>query len=120
MGKVESSMFFSLRRLMKASLADYDESPRTEWMLRHPNQIVLTVSQINWARGVHKILDHHDGVNRMSKFEKNCISDLNDLAAVIRTDLDSVTRKVLIALITIDVHARDTIHNMVVHKVTNR
>jgi dynein heavy chain len=120
LGKVEQSMVFSLRKLMKASLADYQQSPRTEWMVRHPNQIVLTVSQIMWAKGVHKILDHSDAHGHLEKYEQKCINDLNDLAALIRTDLDSVTRKVLIALITIDVHARDTIHNMVEHNVAKR
>ena len=46
--------------------------------------------------------------------------DLNDLAALIRTDLSKVTRKILIALITIDVHARDTIENLIKHKCFSR
>ncbi|RZC39366.1 dynein heavy chain 6, axonemal, partial [Asbolus verrucosus] len=117
LAKVEASMFLSLRRLMKASLADYEESSRLDWMVRHPNQITLTVSQIMWARGVHEILDHPNAIKRMEKYERKCVTDLNDLAVLIRTDLPSVTRKVLIALITIDVHARDTIHNMVENKV---
>lgn len=120
LGKVEASMFLSLRRLMKASLIDYEESLRTDWMVRHANQIVLTVSQIMWAKGVHEILDQPNAPSNLQKFEKKCISDLNNLAALIRTDLPSVTRKVLIALITIDVHARDTIHNMVKTKVEVR
>lgn len=120
LGKVESSMFFALRRLMKASLIDYQESLRTDWMVRHPSQITLTVSQIMWARGVHAILDHPRAHSNLEKFEQKSISDLNDLAGVIRTDLDPVTRKVLIALITIDVHARDTVRNMVEHGVKKR
>src|SRR5699024_3896967 len=120
LGKVESSMFISLRRLMKASLIDYNESARTEWVLRHASQITLTVSQINWAKGVHQIIDHPNATKNLERYEKKCINDLNELATLIRTDLDSVTRKVLIALITIDVHARDTIRNMVEHKVSKR
>lgn len=48
------------------------------------------------------------------------LQDLNNLAALIRTDLTSVVRKILIALITIDVHARDTISNMVNNKIHTR
>ncbi|CAH1962387.1 unnamed protein product [Acanthoscelides obtectus] len=121
LGKVEESMFLSLRRLMKLSLGHYMTVSRTEWVVCHANQIILTVSQIMWARGVHEILDgeRSDTHKKMEQYEKKCIKDLNDLAALIRTDLKSVTRKVLIALITIDVHARDTIQNIVESKVSD-
>lgn len=39
------------------------------------------------------------------------------MAALVRTNLTSVVRKILIALITIDVHARDTISSMVQNKI---
>ncbi|CAH1180440.1 unnamed protein product [Phaedon cochleariae] len=121
LGKVEESMFLSLRRLMKQSLNHYMQHARTEWVVCHANQIILAVSQIMWARGVHAIMDCNTGnkYKKLQEFEKACIGDLNDLAALIRTDLSSVTRKILIALITIDVHARDTIHNLVKNKITD-
>lgn len=124
LGKVEESMFMSLRKLMKASLVDYMNSARTDWVLRHPNQIILTVSQIMWAKGVHEeVLDSQKKASvtkNLKQFEQKCIASLNDLAVLIRTDLSPVTRKVLIALITIDVHARDTISNMVQKNVDDR
>nr|CAH7757603.1 unnamed protein product [Callosobruchus chinensis] len=123
LGKVEESMFLSLRRLMKLSLSHYMSVSRTEWVVCHANQIILTVSQIMWARGVHEILDGQDSpgqiYKKMEQYEKKCIKDLNDLAALIRTDLKPVTRKVLIALITIDVHARDTVQNIVSSKISD-
>lgn len=57
LGKVEESMFISLRKIMKGSIADYIARSRVEWVVCHPNQIILSVSQIMWARGVHAILD---------------------------------------------------------------
>ncbi|XP_023013028.2 dynein heavy chain at 16F isoform X2 [Leptinotarsa decemlineata] len=120
LGKVEESMFLSLRRLMKQSLSHYQIVTRTEWVVCHANQIILTVSQIMWAKGVHEILDgDSDTHKKMEQYEKKCIQDLNDLAALIRTDLPSVTRKILIALITLDVHARDTIHNIVKSEISD-
>ncbi|KAG5888365.1 hypothetical protein JTB14_033502 [Gonioctena quinquepunctata] len=120
LGKVEESMFLSLHRLMKKSMSHYSVVPRTEWVVCHANQIILTVSQIMWARDVHAILDSGSKMlDKMVTYEQKCKDDLNDLAALVRTDLTSVTRKILIALITIDVHARDTVHNMVKNKVLN-
>ncbi|KAK9722971.1 AAA+ lid domain [Popillia japonica] len=117
LSKVEEAMFASLRRIMKGSIADYMQRPRKEWVLDHPNQIILSVSQIMWAKDVHSILDGNlDKDSELKAFEKHSINDLNDLAAIVRQDLDKVTRKVLIALITIDVHARDTISSLIAHK----
>lgn len=42
------------------------------------------------------------------------------LAGLTRTDITPIFRKVLVALITISVHARDTIANMVKNKVSKR
>ncbi|XP_065162410.1 dynein axonemal heavy chain 6 isoform X2 [Atheta coriaria] len=120
LGKVEDNMFVSLRKLMKGSMYDYMSRTREAWCLDHPNQIVLIVSQIMWARNVHAIFDYSkDKTVDMQEFEQKNIQDLNKLAGLIRTDLNKITRKVLIALITIDVHARDTITQMVKNNVTN-
>lgn len=67
-------MFLSLRRLMKAALNHYMNTTRTEWVLCHPNQIILTVSQIMWAKGVHEILDGGKNPQKgLELYEEKCI-----------------------------------------------
>ncbi|KAK5640059.1 hypothetical protein RI129_010870 [Pyrocoelia pectoralis] len=118
LGKVEESMFVSLRKRMKYSLQHYFTLPREDWVVCHPNQIILTMSQVMWARDVHKILDGNGNkLIELPLFEKTCIINLNKLAGLVRKDLTPVIRKVLVALITIDVHARDTISSMAKNKV---
>ncbi|KAI4494191.1 hypothetical protein M0802_009060 [Mischocyttarus mexicanus] len=81
-------------------------------------KIVLTVSQILWARNVHLILDTSDNVlNSMQSFEQKCYSDLNQLAAMVRGELPKLIREVIINLVTIDVHARDIITILVENKI---
>lgn len=78
------------------------------------------MSQIMWAKGVHEIFGYEATLRidlGMLAYEKKCILDLNDLAALTRENLTSLFRKVLCALITVDVHARDTINNMVAGQV---
>ena len=41
LGKVEEAMFASLRKLIKASIGDYDRTPREEWVLQHASQVKL-------------------------------------------------------------------------------
>lgn len=70
--KVEDAMFISLKKGMKKSITDYINNKREVWVKRHPNQIILTVSQIMWARDVHGILDKHDTLqDDMIKFERS-------------------------------------------------
>lgn len=116
--KVEDSMFLSLKKNMKFSIADHMEKDINDWLPIYPNQIVLAVSQIMWAKEVHEILDGEGNrLLEMKKFEETCNQDLNNLAGIVSGDIDKVFRKVLVALITVSVHARDTISNMVTNKV---
>lgn len=39
LGKVEDSMFSSLRKLVKASIGDYERKEREEWVLGHASQV---------------------------------------------------------------------------------
>ncbi|CAG9860518.1 unnamed protein product [Phyllotreta striolata] len=123
LGKVEENMRISLKRCMKTALAHFMEAPRPQWVLCHASQIILSVSQIMWAKGVHAIFDGPGSdkakVRKMDAYEQKNIHELNELAGLVRLSLTSVERKVVIALITIDVHARDTIHNIVLNKTTN-
>lgn len=75
LGKVEDSMFTSLRKIMKFAIGDYLARARVAWVVCHPNQIVLAVSQIMWARNVHKILDGESNKQEeLEEFERCCIS----------------------------------------------
>ncbi|PSN37035.1 Dynein heavy chain 6 [Blattella germanica] len=114
-------MFLSLRKRMMGAITDHDLRPRNKWILSHPNQIVLTVSQIMWARSVHAIFTSIDNVEKLMKdFETTCYVELNKLAEMVRGDLQKLQRTVLCSLITIDVHARDNITNLVNGRVTKR
>lgn len=123
LGKVEDAMFTALKRCMKYGYQTYKAMQRTKWICDQPNQVVLTVSQQQWTEDVHKILDSNKDpaiiIKDMVRFADKLNKDLTDLAAMARTDLKSLTRKILCALITIDVHAKDTITNLIENKVVS-
>ncbi|KAL4640265.1 dynein heavy chain 6, axonemal [Arapaima gigas] len=119
LGKVEEAMFFSLRRLSKASIADYLNRPREEWVVAgHPSQVVLTISQLMWCRDLETCLEgDHDHFQALQEFEKVNFERLNALAALVRGHLPKLHRNIITALITIDVHARDIVTGLVNEKV---
>ena len=120
LGKVEQAMYTSLKRCMKYAISKYPTTERHKWFQDHPSQITLTVSQQQWALDVHEILND-TGPNQMSKmkaFEQKLQSDLAGLAGIARTEISFLVRKILGALITVDVHAKDTISHMIRMGVT--
>jgi dynein heavy chain len=55
----------------------------------------------------------------LQDFEKKSFQDLNKLAQMVRQELPELLRMSLVSLITIDVHARDIVSEMVKSKVTS-
>ncbi|CAE1329167.1 DNAH [Acanthosepion pharaonis] len=120
LGKVEESMFQNIRRLIKSAITDYNQRSREEWVVSHGHQVVLTVSQTMWCRDVTDILERNKNVlEGMKIFEDKCFKNLNKLAAIVRGDLELLSRSILCALITIDVHARDIITDLVEKQIVN-
>jgi len=39
LGKVEESMFFSLRKLVRTAMTDFEARSREEWVLLHASQV---------------------------------------------------------------------------------
>ncbi|KAM6471116.1 dynein axonemal heavy chain 6 [Liasis olivaceus] len=120
LGKVEEAMFTSLRRLSKAAIADYQTRERVEWVIAgHPSQVVLTISQLMWCRDLTQCLEgeDHDHFEALEAFENENFDRLNALASLVRGSLPKLHRNIITALITIDVHARDIVTELVQQKV---
>ena len=121
LSKVEEAMFIAVKRVMRFGFQCYPAKERDEWFQDHPNQVVLTVSQQQWAADIHHILDggyHDNTIEKMEEFEKKCFKNLAALAALTRRDISSLLRKILCALITIDVHAKDSVNLLVSKRIT--
>ncbi|KAF1334344.1 Dynein heavy chain, partial [Globisporangium splendens] len=107
---LEASMKASIYKLMKAGLLDYDTKARADWVCDHPGQVVATVAQMTWARSTEEALTGTvDPVGEMHKWYQRVIYELNELIVKIRGDLSSLERKVIVALVTTDAHARDIV-----------
>ncbi|CAD7077293.1 unnamed protein product [Hermetia illucens] len=119
LSKVEDAMFIAVKRCMKFAFLCYPAKDRADWFQEHPNQVVLTVSQQQWAAEVHTIFAKANVLEEMKSFERKLLHNLAVLAAITRRDISPLLRKVLCALITIDVHAKDTITNLVAKQVSN-
>ena len=113
LGDVEKAMVKALTMGAKASIVDYAAKERTEWAQGHPSQIVLMVSQIYWTKDVSACLASENPIASLGEYETKLKGQLAMSATLARGKLAKLVRKVLSAMITIDVHARDIITNMI-------
>jgi dynein heavy chain len=98
---------------MKAGLNDYANTERKKWVVNHAGQIVATVAQIMWCQStefyIMETVINPGSLNEW--FEVNELQ-LSHLTELVRGKLSPLQRKIIVALVTTDVHARDIIENL--------
>ncbi|KAL7699312.1 dynein heavy chain cytosolic putative [Lotmaria passim] len=108
-----------VRRSMKQHIRDanagYIEKPRNEWIYQYPCQAIIVASRIWFTTEVHQAFTQIEEGNDMGMKDllKSQKSQLDGLIKEVLLDRTSQERKMLVHLITIDVHNRDIVQSMV-------
>uniref|UniRef100_A0A671WWX8 Dynein axonemal heavy chain 12 n=1 Tax=Sparus aurata TaxID=8175 RepID=A0A671WWX8_SPAAU len=98
--------------LMIRSVRDaYAETARSQWVKEWPGQVVLCTSQIFWTLEVHEAISA--GPDGLKNYYQQLQNQLNDIVEMVRGKLAKQTRTTLGALVTIDVHARDVVMDLI-------
>ncbi|KAK3095642.1 hypothetical protein FSP39_017066 [Pinctada imbricata] len=89
---------------------------RDKWIKEHPGQLCITASQIQWTADVEKALkltkDRGDK-RALKTMKKKQVAMLNKLSEAIRGKLEKMQRLKIVALVTVEVHARDIIEKLI-------
>lgn len=114
---LQKEMFESIRKLIKSGYQDWMngvQKTRNQWILAHKGQVVAVVAQILWC------MNTEDSINNLvntpealSEWFSTSVIQLNMLSAMVRGDLSSLERKIIVALITTEVHNRDVVDRLV-------
>jgi dynein heavy chain, axonemal len=113
MKDIERTMFKTLEEMMKKAIEDYGSSKRTEWLPRWPAMIILCVNQLFWTSEAESAIASRG----LPKFEEELSVLILEVVSMVRTKVDSLLRKTLSAVITLDVHARDIIADIKTKKI---
>jgi dynein heavy chain len=111
--EVEEIMMDSLRVITKASNEAYGTDDRSEWCTKWPGQVVLATDCIYWSAEVTEALKKND----IASYEKILFQQLGVIVAKVRGELTKLQRTTIGAMVTIDVHARDVVTDLVKDKV---
>ena len=89
---------------------------REKWVKEWAGQLLLTASQIQWTSDCTKALsstkDKQDK-KPLKSLRKKQISMLSKFSEALRGHLTKIQRLKLVALVTVEVHARDVIEKMI-------
>ena len=114
--QVEKVMQISIHEQITIGLKAYPETPRKDWVLQWPGQVVICVSQIFWTQEVQKAISKPYGLN---SYRDTCTQQLDDVVALVRSELTPMARTTLSALVVIDVHARDVVAHLAESKISS-
>jgi dynein heavy chain len=114
LSEVEGAMRGTLRRLLLGCIGAQKKSKRDRWVKEWPGQLTIVASQITWTGECTKALGEQEKGEKhaLRSLKKRQMSTLKKLSDLVKGHLTKVERKKLIALITIEVHARDVIDRM--------
>lgn len=86
---------------------------RKNFVLEKKGQIVATVAQIQWCFASEQaISDYNNNPFSLQEWFDINKQQLDQLTILVRGNLMDLQRKIIVALVTTDVHARDIIDEM--------
>ena len=120
LNNVQTSMFEILRYMMKMGRAEYDPATRKEWVLKHPGQVVATMAQVMWTFETEdSIKAQAEAPNSLEEWYQASLVHLDQLTELVRGALTDLERRIIVAVITTDVHNRDIISDLRKNEVTS-
>eukprot|EP00232_Nephroselmis_pyriformis_P029065 CAMPEP_0182867354 /NCGR_PEP_ID=MMETSP0034_2-20130328/8675_1 /TAXON_ID=156128 /ORGANISM="Nephroselmis pyriformis, Strain CCMP717" /LENGTH=4528 /DNA_ID=CAMNT_0024999703 /DNA_START=83 /DNA_END=13669 /DNA_ORIENTATION=- len=113
LNKVEAAMFAGTKKMLYTTLEQAKSMKKEKWVKEFQGQCIISAGQIVWTNECERALVEAEGAkSALRQLKKKWVSYLNKLVGVTRARIDKVTRNKVVALITIEVHARDVIEKL--------
>ncbi|XP_021360073.1 dynein heavy chain 2, axonemal-like isoform X4 [Mizuhopecten yessoensis] len=115
---VEKTMRWTLKDELKKCRVSLKKhmTKRDKWIKEHPGQLCITASQMQWTTDVERALkltrDRGDK-KALKTMKRKQVAMLNKFSEAIRGNLSKMQRMKVVALVTIEVHARDIIEKLI-------
>lgn len=116
--ELEKDMKKSIHCKIKESFEDYAHQIRHHWVLKWPGQCVQSISSTYWTSEITETLFTEDPVAGLIEYATKCKAQINEIVELVRGSLSLQNRITLGALVVLDVHARDTLADLITFKVS--
>ena len=109
--RVEYAMQAAVSRQCELAHAAFTSKPRTEWAIEWPGAVAIVVTQIMWTANTEMAL-LSDEPNTFQTYARNYSVEVEQFCSLSRTKLPKLQRIQFIAMLTLDVHSRDVLSEM--------
>ncbi|XP_064451600.1 dynein axonemal heavy chain 14 [Mirounga angustirostris] len=117
---VEKSMFDVLKKFVSQGVEDWSCQAFSTWVVSHPGQVVLMVSQIMFYNDCIKSFVSSHSRAELEKVHAGVIHHLEEIAELVALDTNnSRTQVVLGALLTLRVHCRDIVRDLLLKGISS-
>nr|KAF6395182.1 dynein axonemal heavy chain 14 [Rousettus aegyptiacus] len=117
---VEKSMFDMLTKFVSQGVEDWSHQPFSLWAMSHPGQVVLVVSQIMFYNDCVKSFVSSHSRGQLEKVHADTMRRLEEVAELVGLDTNnSRTKTVLGALLSLCVHCRDIVRDLLLKNIFN-
>ncbi|XP_051852520.1 dynein axonemal heavy chain 14 [Antechinus flavipes] len=115
---VEKSMFDTVKMFINKGVDEWDERNFRKWIKSHPGQVVLLVSQIIFTKNCTESFKSPKPGLKLKEVLEKLKSSLEQLADLVVCDtLHFRVKTTLEALLTIYVHCRDVLTDLIDHSI---
>ncbi|MBN3302923.1 DYH6 protein, partial [Amia calva] len=117
LGNMETAMFNTMKRHLKLGMMDWNPLEFKKWVLSHPGQVVLTVTQIMFYKECGHSFSGTDQNVILNGVFQDLVHHLEELADLTSEPLPPHQQATVGALLTILVHCRDVLTHLFQQKV---
>uniref|UniRef100_A0A8C8YBW1 Dynein axonemal heavy chain 14 n=1 Tax=Panthera leo TaxID=9689 RepID=A0A8C8YBW1_PANLE len=115
---VEKSMFDVLKKFVSQGVEDWSYQTFSVWVVSHPGQVVLTVSQIMFSNDCIRSFASSRSREELEKVRAGLMGQLEEISELVALDCGNArTKAVLGALLTLYVHCRDIVGDLLLKGV---
>ncbi|RYE84078.1 MAG: hypothetical protein EOO65_02865, partial [Methanosarcinales archaeon] len=111
--EVERCMRWALQKILMVCLPAARGKDKAKWIKDFPGQLLITAGMIQFVINCEKQLRSDAPRKGLKITRRRQVMYLNKLAEIVRQPLDKVSRKKVVALITMELHARDVMERMI-------
>ncbi|XP_039091728.1 dynein heavy chain 14, axonemal [Hyaena hyaena] len=115
---VEKSMFDVLKKFISQGVEDWSSQPFSTWVVSHPGQVALTVSQIMFSSDCIRSFASPRSREALEEVRATLMGRLEEITELVALGAGGArTKAVLGALLTLYVHCRDTVGGLLLKGV---
>jgi dynein heavy chain len=93
--------------------------PYHDWWKSNSGQVIILVSQVIWNQLIEDAFYSDSSTQKLTSLHKMWVDKLTQLSQNVTSDMEPWQRLALESLLTIEVHARDVIKDLLEKKVKN-